>query len=69
VPDDITDGLRGRGLDFVRACWRTYTGWSPTSRALLRQAGTLLDALDANPNERAAQRLLLATLQALNLKD
>jgi hypothetical protein len=72
VPADVSEGLSGRGLTFVRECWSTYSGWTASSRVLLREAGQLVDQLDTlrgQRGERAAQRLLLATLAALRLED
>lgn len=71
VPVELTAGLSGRGLDFVRECWTTYAGWAPHTRALLREAGTLLDQLDRvrnTPEERGAQRMLVAVIAALRLE-
>lgn len=71
-PEAVTTGLSGRGFAFVNECWQTYTGWTPASLALLREAGSLLEQLESlrgQRGERAAQRLFLATLAALRLED
>jgi hypothetical protein len=72
VPAGLVAGLTGPGRAFVAECWAHYGGWTPPACVLLRQAGRLLDdlaALQGQPGERAAQRLLLATLSALQLRD
>ena len=72
APEDVTTGLVGRGLRFVTDAWTAYAGWTPTSRALLHEAGCLLDDLDTlrgKRDERSAQRLLLSTLAQLHLED
>lgn len=72
VPDDLVAGLIGRGRTFVEACWRTYADWTPPTLALLHEAGRLVDELEqlrGQRGERAAQRLLLATVAALHLPE
>jgi hypothetical protein len=72
IPEGVTAGLQAPGLAFVEACWAGYTGWGPSSLTLLREAAVTLDELEAlrgTRGERAAQRVLLATLAALRLED
>ena len=71
VPAALIEGLSGPGLDFVDCCWRNYEGWSSSGIVLLREAGfllTQLEALRGKPGERAAQRVLLSTLAALDIR-
>jgi len=61
----------GLGRAFVERCWQDYDGWSPSTLVLLREAGLLIDALDAlrgQKGERAAQRMLVTVLAALRLQ-
>jgi hypothetical protein len=72
VPAGVRDGLQARGLAFVTATWAQYGGWSPVTEVLLREAGLLLDELETlrgTKDERPAQRMLIAMLQALGLKE
>ena len=67
-PADLLAGLTGRGRAFVERCWTEYAGWTPASLALLHEAGRLLaelETLRGQRGERAAQRLLLSVLAAL----
>jgi hypothetical protein len=68
----VLDGLSGRGAAFVRAVWAEYGGWTSVTEMLLHEAGRLVDQLETlrgTKGERAAQRMLLSTLAALNLKE
>jgi hypothetical protein len=72
MPATLLVGLEARGRTFVTSCWESYNGWSPPKIELLHEAGRLLDALGSvrgRPAERVAQRTLLATLTALQLRD
>jgi hypothetical protein len=72
VPPDVVEGLQRRGRRFVEETWSDYEHWTPPTRALLREAGFLLSAIEAargTTAERTAQKLLLATLAALKLEE
>jgi hypothetical protein len=71
LPEGLVEGLAGRGAAFVRDSWAAYSGWTVSTLVLLREAGHLVDQLEqlrGQRGERAAQRLLLATLAALRLE-
>ena len=68
----VLEGLTGRGLQLVQDCWTGYSGWTVVSLELLHEAGMLIAALEQQrgvKGERAAQRLLVTILNALNLED
>lgn len=70
MPDGLLDGLQTRGKAFVVACWTQLSNWNPATLVLLREAAMLVDQVEARrgqPEERSAQRLLLAVIQALRL--
>jgi hypothetical protein len=72
LPAAVLAGLGVRGRAFVRECWDAYGGWTPATAALLREAGHLLEALEAlrgQKGERAAQREFRAMVAALRLED
>jgi hypothetical protein len=72
VPPALVEGLTGRGRAFVDECWVTYGGWTPATSVLLREAGLLIDELETlrgQRGERAAQRLLLSAIAALQLRE
>lgn len=72
LPAHVLDGLGPRGTAFALACWRDYSGWTPTSTALLCEAAHLLDAIAAlrgSRGERSAQREFRSMVAALRLED
>jgi len=71
MPAAVVEGLSGRGLAFVRDCWQRYSGWTPGTLVLLREAGqviTALEGLRGEKGEREAQRMLVQLLAALQLE-
>lgn len=71
LPAAVLDGLQARGRAFVESLWPEYTEWTLVSQVVLREAGLLVDQLEAlrgTKGERAAQRMLLSVLAALDLK-
>jgi hypothetical protein len=65
------EGLSGRGLAFVRDCWQRYSGWTPGTLVLLREAGQVITAVEqlrGEKGEREAQRMLVQLLAALQLE-
>jgi hypothetical protein len=64
-------GSRGAAGGFVEAAWAEYDGWTVGTRALLHEAGRLLDELESlrgQHGERPAQRLLVTVLGTLHLE-
>lgn len=72
IPPDLLDGITGRGAGFVEECWATHRGWTVPRSLLLREAGLLIDQLEAargKPKEEpAVRRALLSVLAALELR-
>jgi hypothetical protein len=70
LPASLLEGMGPRGAAFIEAAWKDEVDWPPSSLVLLREAGMLIDRLEAqrgDKGEAATQRLLLnilATLQA-----
>jgi hypothetical protein len=65
------EGLTGLGAAFVEGIYRDYEGWNSAGMVLLRMAGQLvsdLEELRGKPGERAAQKMLLSVLGALDLR-
>jgi hypothetical protein len=57
-------------LRFVQDAWDTYQNWTVPALLLLREAGLLIDQLEAargTPAEGATRRALLSTLTMLRL--
>lgn len=47
VPKAVSAGLGRRGRAFIEDLWVAYGEWSPAALVLLRQAGQLVDAVEA----------------------
>jgi hypothetical protein len=72
VPDGLLDGLVGPGRVFVEATFAHYSGWTPASLVVLREAGKVIDDLESlrgTRGERPAQRTLIALIASLRLED
>jgi hypothetical protein len=69
-PADLVDGLTGRGLRVVTDQWALFDEWSPWELELLREAAFVINQLAElrnQPEERAAQKMLLAIWHKLDL--
>jgi hypothetical protein len=60
VPAAVVEGLQAPGLAFVLDVWIHYGDWSPAAVALLRQAGQVVDAIEAYQARIAVDGCLVA---------